>query len=100
LQQLAGTGVQYLMGLFEALFYGSFLLIILIAIMPGCQRVLLSYVTSLVWIQSWPTIYTIINFFMTANTVAANNVAASFIGTDGVEGIDWNLFTCKKLNLI
>ncbi len=94
---MAGTGVQYLMGLFEALFYGSFLLIILIAIMPGCQRVLLSYVTSLVWIQSWPTIYTIINFFMTANTIAANNAAASFIGTDGVEGIGWNLFTSPAI---
>lgn len=97
LGSMAGTGVQYLMGLFEALFYGSFLLIILISIMPGCQRVLLSYVTSLVWIQSWPTIYTIINFFMTANTIAANNAAASFIGTDGVEGIGWNLFTSPAI---
>lgn len=94
---MAGTGVQYLMGLFEALFYGSFLLIILIAIMPGCQRVLLSYLTSLVWIQSWPTIYTIINFFMTANTVAASNAAASFIGEDGAEGIGWNLFTSPAI---
>lgn len=97
LGSMAGTGVQYLMGLFEALFYGSFLLIILISIMPGCQKVLLSYVTSLVWIQSWPTIYTIINFFMTANTIAANNAAASFIGTDGVEGIGWNLFTSPAI---
>ncbi|OJV94786.1 MAG: hypothetical protein BGO43_13625, partial [Gammaproteobacteria bacterium 39-13] len=94
---MAGSGVQYLMGLFEALFYGSFLLIILMAMMPGCQGVLLSYLTSLVWIQSWPTIYTIINFFMTANTVAASNATASFISADGTQGIGWNLFTSPAI---
>lgn len=97
LGSMAGSGVQNLMGLFEALFYGSFLIIILIAAMPGCQRVIMSYVTSLVWIQSWPTIYTIINFFMVGNATAASNAAASYIGLDGKEGIGWNLFTSPTI---
>jgi conjugal transfer mating pair stabilization protein TraG len=52
---------------FEALIYGIFPFIILIALMPGGYKYLYTYFGSVMWIQLWAPLYAILNMIMTYN---------------------------------
>ena len=73
--ELAGRWLPIMKNVFEAMFYGSFLFIFLITLLPMGNVILRSYIMSLFWLQSWSPLYAILNLVMTLDA-KSNSLAA------------------------
>lgn len=78
----AQTWVPILRTVLEALFVGIFPLVIVLVMLPSMgPKILINYLMALVWLQSWPPIYAILNRLM-ANYTASQLTSLGSI-TDG-----------------
>ncbi|MFI5344297.1 MAG: conjugal transfer protein TraG N-terminal domain-containing protein, partial [Chlamydiales bacterium] len=78
----------------EALIYGSFIIVIPLALIPGGIKFVLSWVWLSVWIQLWPPFYAILNYIM---QIAAKSFAASIMFGLSGDQIGMSLFTSAGL---
>ena len=67
----------------EALFYGIFPIVAVIALLPGGLQVAKTYLIALFWIQSWAPLYAILNMVM---TVYGRKTALSTLNACGTKG--------------
>ena len=58
-------GLPLVKTVFEALMYGSFVFIVLIALFPGGHRVLFNYFQTIAWLQLWAPLNAILNLIIT-----------------------------------
>ncbi|EKE08839.1 MAG: mating contact stabilization protein TraG [uncultured bacterium] len=65
----------------EALSYGLFIFIVVLALLPNGYRVLMTYFGILVWTQLWAPLYAILNLIMTLYGKAETT---SLVGTSGL----------------
>lgn len=72
----------------EAIIYGSFIFIVLLAVFPFGGMVIRNYALSLVWIHTWAPMYAIINLMVSyhaqSNSVAATNGVMSLKAMSGL----------------
>lgn len=65
----------------EALIYASFVLIIPLTFLPGGFKFISSWAWLVVWIQTWPPFFAIINYIM---LVTAHSKSEAFFGRTGI----------------
>jgi conjugal transfer mating pair stabilization protein TraG len=78
----------------EALIYGSFLIVIPLALIPGGIKFIFSWLWLCVWIQLWPPFYAILNYIM---QIAAKNYAKTLMYGLSSHEIGLSLFTSEGL---
>jgi conjugal transfer mating pair stabilization protein TraG len=87
--QIASQGMPMVRNAIEAVLYGLFPFILLMALLmggvPGYQM-LKMYGMGLVWIALWPPIYAIVNYLNTL-AIAKNAAANAFNAATGVQGM-------------
>lgn len=79
--ELAGRLLPAMKVVLEAIAYGAFLFVIILAVMPNGYRIISTYFGLLIWIQMWPPLYAILNLLM---TVYAKSETTSYIGSNGL----------------
>src|SRR3546814_2707564 len=75
--EIAGKILPVMKNVFEAIAYGAFIFIFILALLPNGYNVLGTYMGLLLWIQMWPPLYAILNLIM---TVAARNQTMGELG--------------------
>lgn len=78
--ELAARWLPIMKTVFEALFYGAFLFLFLLMLLPIGASIFRTYVMSLFWLQSWAPLYAILNLVMTVDA-RMNSLAATSQGT-------------------
>lgn len=83
LGSLAKEFVPYIRGVLEAIFYGVFLIVVLVALFPDARGVVSTYVKGLLWVQLWNPIFAIVNM---TSTIAHKNMLlnSSYVFNDGL----------------
>ena len=76
-QTIAQT-LPSLKNVLEALVYGLFIFVILLAMLPGGWKILTFYTKIMLWLHLWPPLFSILNFIMTESLSSAT---AGVIGT-------------------
>lgn len=75
--ELAGRWLPIMKNVFEAMFYGSFLFLFLVMLLPVGAGLLRGYIMSLFWLQSWAPLYAILNLVMTIDAKRHSLAAVS-----------------------
>ena len=81
----------------QAILYGSSMFIFLLAVQPGGFATLKRFMGIVVWIQSWPPLFAIVNYIQTEKLRSATLAAASYVDQAGNVGSGWNLFTSPAI---
>lgn len=95
---MASLSLSVLKIVVEVMFYAIFIIVVIIAMMPGGVAVLKKYVIALFWIQSWAPLYSVLN--MLVNIYGRSKSMAAIAGTSAygisaatmpglVEGNEW-----------
>lgn len=79
--EIAGKILPVMKNVFEAIAYGAFIFIFILALLPNGYTILGTYIGLLLWIQMWSPLYAILNLIM---TVAARNQSMGEIGQEGL----------------
>jgi conjugal transfer mating pair stabilization protein TraG len=91
---MASNSLVNMRAVLEALIYGSFVIIIPLALIPGGIKFIFSWIWLCIWIQLWPPFYAILNYIM---QLAAKSYATTIMfGLSGDE-IGLSLFTSEGL---
>ncbi|MGI9214494.1 MAG: conjugal transfer protein TraG N-terminal domain-containing protein, partial [Gammaproteobacteria bacterium] len=67
----------------QAILYGSSMFIFLLAVQPGGFVTLKRFMGIVVWIQSWPPLFAIVNYIQTEKLRSATLAAASYVDQAG-----------------
>lgn len=78
--QLAARWLPIMKNVFEALFYGAFLFIFLLTLLPSGVMILKTYLMSLFWVQSWAPLYAVLNLLMNLDAKGDSIAAAAQTG--------------------
>ena len=81
----------------QAILYGSFMIMFLIVVQPGGFAILKRFAGIILWIQSWPPLFAIVNYIQTEKLRSATLAAASFVDQSGNVATGWNLFTSPAI---
>lgn len=91
---MASSSLVNMRAVLEALIYGSFIIIIPLALIPGGIKFIFSWLWLCIWIQLWPPFYAILNYIM---QIAAKSYATTVMfGLSGDE-VGLSLFTSEGL---
>lgn len=94
---LSGKALANLTIVFQAILYGSFMLIVLLVIQPNGFQFLKKYLGLVLWVQSWPPLFALINYIQTEELRSASIAAATYVDGNGTIGVGWNLFTSPAI---
>ncbi len=97
LGDLSGKALASMTIVFQAILYASFMLIVLVVVQPNGFQFLKKYLGLVLWVQSWPPLFAIINYIQTEELRSASIAAATYIDGDGVIGVGWNLLTSPAI---
>jgi conjugal transfer mating pair stabilization protein TraG len=97
LGDLSGKALVNLTIVFQAILYGSFMLIILLVVQPNGFQILKSYLGLVFWVQSWPPLFAVINYIQTEELRSASIAAATYVDGSGTTQVGWNLFTSPAI---
>jgi len=97
LGDLSGKALANLTIVFQAILYGSFMLIVLVVVQPNGFQFLKKYCALVLWVHSWPPLFAIINYIQTEELRAASIAAATYMDGAGNVGVGWNLFTSPAI---
>jgi len=97
LGDLSGKALANLTIVFQAILYGSFMLIILLVVQPNGFQVLKSYLGLVLWVQSWPPLFAVINYIQTEELRSASIAAATYVDGAGTTQVGWSLFTSPAI---
>jgi conjugal transfer mating pair stabilization protein TraG len=97
LGDLSGKALANLTIVFQAILYGSFMLIILVVVQPNGFQFLKKYLGLVLWVQSWPPLFAIINYIQTEELRSASIAASTYIDGAGRVAVGWNLFTSPAI---
>lgn len=81
---LSGYWLSIMQVVINALLYGSFLILVLVMLLPTGWRVISSYVQTLVWVQLWPPLYAVLNLVMTMGAQSQSMSAVSTLSQSAV----------------
>jgi len=81
---LSGYWLTIMQVVINALLYGSFLILVLVMLLPTGWRVISSYVQTLIWVQLWPPLYAVLNLVMTMGAESQSHAAVSTLSQSAV----------------
>ncbi|MBP9708986.1 MAG: conjugal transfer protein TraG N-terminal domain-containing protein, partial [Oligoflexales bacterium] len=97
LGDLSGKALASMTIVFQAILYASFMLIVLVVVQPNGFQFLKKYLGLVLWVQSWPPLFAIINYIQTEELRSASIAAATYMDGSGTIGVGWNLLTSPAI---